>query len=59
MPTQTRSKNNTVRWEELEKKAAILDDLVEFIEEKYFGFLLKDTENEKNISLAKAKELLS
>lgn len=42
----------------LRTKAAILDELVEFIEDKYLGYLMSATEKEKNFSLAKAKKLL-
>lgn len=42
----------------LRTKAAILDELVEFIEDKYFGYLMSTTEKEKNISLAEGKKLL-
>lgn len=44
--------------ERLETKAAILDELVEFIEDKYLGLLMQATEKEKNIPLVKAKKLL-
>lgn len=42
----------------LRAKAAILDELIELIEEKYLGYLMKTTEKEKNIPLSKAKRLL-
>jgi len=33
-----------------------LDELVEFIEDKYLGYLMQATEKEKNISLSRAKK---
>ncbi len=44
--------------EELQVKSMILDDLMEFIEDKYFGYLMALTEKEPNISLSKAKKLM-
>jgi hypothetical protein len=44
--------------EELKVKASILDELVELIEDRYLGYLMKLTEKEKNIPLKKAKKLL-
>jgi len=35
-----------------------LDELVELIEDRYLGYLMKLTEKEKNIPLKKAKKLL-
>lgn len=40
-------------------KAAILDELVELIEEKLLGYLMKAVEKEKNIPLSKAKKIFS
>lgn len=40
-------------------KAAILDELLELIEEKLFGYLTKASEKEKNIPLSKARKFLS
>ena len=42
----------------LQSKAAILDELLEIIEDKYFGHLMSPSEKEKNISLSKAQKLL-
>jgi len=42
----------------LEKKAALLEDFLSYIEEKSLGYLMQETEKEKNISLPKAKKLL-
>ena len=44
--------------EDLKKKAAFLEELLSFIEEKYLGFLMEKTEKEKNIPLSKAKKFL-
>jgi hypothetical protein len=46
------------KLEELKVKASILDELVELIEDRYLGYLMKLTEKEKNIPLKKAKKLL-
>jgi hypothetical protein len=43
------------KLEELKIKASILDELVELIEDRYLGYLMKLTEKEKNIPLKKAK----
>lgn len=43
---------------ELETKAAILDELLEFIEDKYLAYLMNITEKEDSISLPKAKKML-
>lgn len=60
MLTITREKKaiNKEEIEQLKTKAAILDDLVEFIEDKYLGHLMSVTEKEPNISLKKAKTML-
>ena len=57
MLTITREKRaiNKKEIERLQTKAAILDDLMEFIENKYLGQLMSITEKEPNISLKKAK----
>ena len=52
MLTITREKKEI---EQLQTKAAILDDLMEFIEDKYLGQLMSITEKEPNFSLKKAK----
>jgi len=56
----TISKRESIKkkLEELKIKASILDELVELIEDRYLGYLMKLTEKEKNISLKKAKKLL-
>ena len=60
MLTITREKRaiNKKEIEQLQTKAAILDDLVEFIEDKYLGQLMNIVEKEPNISLKKAKTML-
>ncbi|MDD5433582.1 MAG: hypothetical protein PHE77_02930 [Candidatus Pacebacteria bacterium] len=40
----------------LQKKAIFLDEILNFIEEKSFGYLMEETEKEKNISLNKARK---
>jgi hypothetical protein len=55
--TVTISKKESAKkkLEELKVKASILDELVELIEDRYLGYLMKLTEKEKNITLKKAK----
>lgn len=42
----------------LQAKAALLDELLELIEDKYLGRLMSLTEKEENIPLSHAKLLL-
>jgi len=58
--TTSISKKEAVKkgLEELKIKASILDELVELIEDRYLGYLMKLAEKEKNIPLKKAKKLL-
>ncbi|KKR47540.1 MAG: hypothetical protein UT90_C0006G0056 [Parcubacteria group bacterium GW2011_GWA1_40_21] len=60
MLTTTKEKKitNKEEIEQLQTKAAILDDLVEFIEDKYLGHLMRIVEKEPNISLKKARTML-
>ena len=60
MLTSTKEKKitNKEEIEQLQTKAAILDDLVEFIEDKYLGHLMRIVEKEPNISLKKARTML-
>jgi hypothetical protein len=58
MATKTQEQRGDFKIEELKTKAAILDELVEFIEDKYLGYLMSMTEKEKNIPLSKARKLL-
>ena len=60
MLTITKEKKaiNKKEIERLQTKAAILDDLVEFIEDKYLGHLMRAAEKEPNISFKKAKTML-
>lgn len=39
----------------LEEKASLLENLLAYIEDNYLGYLMKETEEEKNIPLSKAK----
>jgi len=43
----------------LEQKAAFLDELLSFIEDKVFGFLMEQTESEENLTISRAKKLLN
>ena len=56
--TREEKEINKKEIERLQTKAAILDDLIEFIENKYLGQLMSITEKEPNISLKKAKTSL-
>ena len=56
--TKTKDKIIDKKFKELEIKASILDELVEFIEDRYLGYLMHLTEKEKNIPFQKAKNLL-
>jgi hypothetical protein len=51
-------KEHRLGTEELKVKASILDELIELIEDRYFGYLMKLAEKEKNIPLEKAKKIL-
>ena len=44
-------KNHRLGVEELKVKASILDELIELIEDRYFGYLMKLAEKERNIPL--------
>ncbi len=58
--TTSTSKKEAIKkgLEELKIKASILDELVELIEDRYLGYLMKLVEKEKNIPLKKARKLL-
>lgn len=44
--------------ERLKTKAAILDELIEFIDDRYLGYLMQGVEGEKNIPLVTAKKII-
>jgi len=44
--------------EELKRKASLFEGILAFLEDKYFGYLMKETEKEENIPLQKAKKEL-
>jgi hypothetical protein len=54
----TKKRDHKEDREEIKIKADILDELIELIEDRYFGYLMKLTEKEKNIPLKKAKKLI-
>jgi hypothetical protein len=54
----TKKREHKEDREEIKIKADILDELIELIEDRYFGYLMKLTEKEKNIPLKKAKKLI-
>ena len=56
MSTTTKEKINKEEIEQLQTKAAILDDLMEFIEDKQLGYLMRIAEKEPNISIKKQKQ---
>lgn len=45
--------------DDLKEKASTLEEILSFLEDKYFGNLMERTEKEKNIPLSKAKNSLS
>ena len=51
-------KKHKLEIEELKVKASILDELIDLIEDRYFGYLMKLAEKEKNIPLKKAKKFI-
>jgi hypothetical protein len=55
----TKKREHKEDREEIKIKADILDELIELIEDRYFGYLMKLTEKEKNIPLKKAKKLIN
>ena len=59
MATQTAVKTRRESDLELRVKANLLDELMELIEEKMLGYLMKTSEKEKNIPLPKAKKFLN
>lgn len=60
MITKTQNKTKgEVELRTIQKKAAILDELLELIEDKYFGNMMNAAEKEKNISLRKAEKFLA
>lgn len=44
--------------EDLKRKTSFLEDLLVFIEDRYLGFLMKETEKEENISLSRVGKYL-
>ena len=44
--------------EELKRKASLFEEILSFIEDKYLGYLMEETEEEENIPLSKAKKEL-
>ncbi len=49
---------STKEIKKLRMKAAILDELMEVIEDKYLGQLMRFTEKETNIPMSRARRLL-
>lgn len=58
MTTATISKNliKAKKIEQLQKKAALFDELIAFLEDKYMGYLMEFVEKEKNLPILKAKK---
>ncbi len=42
----------------LERKAALLDELLSFFEDKAFGYLIEETESETSLTLDQAEKIL-
>ena len=53
-----KSKTNKDALERLRVKAILFDEIVEFIEDKSLGYLMKAAEKDTSFSLDKAKKLL-
>ncbi|OGZ66134.1 MAG: hypothetical protein A3C58_00675 [Candidatus Staskawiczbacteria bacterium RIFCSPHIGHO2_02_FULL_34_10] len=43
---------------QLQRKALLFEEVLSFFEDKYFGFLMEETEKEETIPLAQAKKRL-
>lgn len=43
---------------QLQIKAALFDELMAFLEDKYLGYLMDSVEKEKNIPILKAKKMM-
>jgi hypothetical protein len=59
LTTTKKSKQKKQATDELRIKAKLFDEVLALIEEKYLGELMRKTEKEANVSLAKAKKLLA
>ncbi len=49
---------NNKKIENLRMKAELFDEVVELIEQRYLGELMRESEKERNISLVRARRLL-
>lgn len=61
MPKTTQDKQIVLDREELEElkmKASFFEEILSFIEDKYLGCLMQNTEKEKNIPISQAKKFL-
>lgn len=60
MTIATISKNLTKVKEskQLQIKAALFDELIAFLEDKFLGYLMESVEKEQNISILKAKKMM-
>lgn len=56
--TQEKQTKKAKNIKELQIKAAIFDEILEFVEDRCFGYLMGLSEKEKNIPLSKAKKFL-
>lgn len=43
---------------QLQIKAALFDELMEFLEDRYLGYLMDSVEKEQNIPILKAKKII-
>ncbi|MEK7146720.1 MAG: hypothetical protein AAB772_00505 [Patescibacteria group bacterium] len=60
MTIQVKEKKSKIdNIEKLRRKAALFDELINFIEDRGLGYLMNETEKEDNLSLKKAKKLLA
>lgn len=44
--------------ETLQRKASFSEEILAFIEDRYFGYLMEKTEEEKSIPLSRVKKIL-
>jgi len=55
---ETKTQKPSKEIKELQIKARILDELFEFLEERYLGYLMALAEEEPKVPLSKARKLM-
>jgi hypothetical protein len=60
MAIATISKNLIKKREikQLQIKAALFDELIIFLEDKFLGYLMESVEKERNLSISRAKRMM-